>query len=215
MAAHFEINGGSGSDITTPYTYDANETLTANVYTRSNYTFLGWSTNSSATTPTYTDKQTIKNIASSGNVTLYAVWVKTSDTIYLTPDNGRSDFALSEGNTHTERVNTDIIISNLVENGYGKVTISVSFDCKSNNAWFMYNSGTLNVVAQNVNLYSGSWHLKNMSDSWETKTVTFTCNLTELNEDASFDLVWAQPNGTGNWETWYVGSTEVTVTAKK
>lgn len=212
----YNANGGTGTTETSTHTYDNSSTLSPNGFTRSEYTFLGWSTDSTATTPTYANEQVIKNLATSGNVTLYAVWVKTSATIHFTPDNGTRDITFTEGKTRTESINTNMSISDLTKNGYTSVTISVSFDCKSEYNLIMFNYAALKVVARNADLYSGSWHLKNnMSGSWENKTVTLTVDLTKLNEDASFNLVWSQPSGTGNGEEWYLGTTVVTVTAKK
>ena len=58
------------------FEYDEEKALTANAFTRSGYEFLGWSEDASATTATYTDTQTVKNLTAEkdGEVTLYAVW---------------------------------------------------------------------------------------------------------------------------------------------
>ena len=70
----FNANGGSGSMSDLAMTYDTAKNLTANSFTRTGYTFLGWSKSSTATTATYADKASVKNLATSGSVTLYAVW---------------------------------------------------------------------------------------------------------------------------------------------
>ncbi len=72
----FNSNGGSGSMSTMTMTYDEAQRLTANSFTKTGYTFLGWSTSSSATTVTYDDQQYVKNLTSvnGATVTLYAVW---------------------------------------------------------------------------------------------------------------------------------------------
>ena len=67
--------------------YDSNATLktVANCnFSKTGYTFIGWSTDYKATTATYTDGQTIKNLISENNatVTLYAVWQANPDTPY-------------------------------------------------------------------------------------------------------------------------------------
>ena len=52
--------------------------LTTNAFERPGYVFLGWSTDQNATTPTYTDGQSVTNLAASGgSITLYAVWGQT------------------------------------------------------------------------------------------------------------------------------------------
>lgn len=72
----FNANGGSGSMSDLAMTYDTAKNLTAKSFTRTGYDFLGWSTSSTATTATYADKASVKNLTSTnkGTVTLYAVW---------------------------------------------------------------------------------------------------------------------------------------------
>ena len=45
-------------------------------FTRSGYKFLGWSRNSGATTPEYTDGQLVRITSGGASGTLYAVWEK-------------------------------------------------------------------------------------------------------------------------------------------
>lgn len=73
----YNANGGSGTMAPSTMTYDVtNGRLRVNGFYRPGYTFLGWSTNSSATTAQYADQQSVKNLTSTncGTVTLYAVW---------------------------------------------------------------------------------------------------------------------------------------------
>ena len=74
----YNANGGTGTTANSSHTYDTAQTLSANGFMRTGYTFLGWSTSSTATTPTYTNKQSVKNLTSTsgGTVNLYAVWQK-------------------------------------------------------------------------------------------------------------------------------------------
>ena len=52
--------------------------LTSNGFSRPGYVFLGWSTDSSATTPTYTDGQAVTDLTQGGGfITLYVVWGQT------------------------------------------------------------------------------------------------------------------------------------------
>lgn len=79
----YNANGGIGTMPNSSHTYDTAKALTANGFTRTGYTFLGWSTNASATSATYTDKQSVKNLTATngGTVTLYAVWQKSPATV--------------------------------------------------------------------------------------------------------------------------------------
>ena len=71
------------------FTYDQAQGLRANAYTRTSYEFLGWSTDASATSPSYSDGQSVSNFTTTngGVVTLYAVW-KLSTTSITFHDNG-------------------------------------------------------------------------------------------------------------------------------
>ena len=93
------------------------------------------------------------------------------------------------------------------------MAITVSFDCKSEHNLIMFNYAVMDIVGKNSTLWSGSWHLKNnMSGSWETKTVHVTANLSEMFDDGYVIFKWGQPSGTGNGETWWLGTTRVTIT---
>ena len=72
----FNANGGSGSMDDQAFTYDAAQALTQNAFTRTHYDFKGWSTSSTASNATYTDKQSVSNLTAINGekVTLYAVW---------------------------------------------------------------------------------------------------------------------------------------------
>lgn len=73
------------------HVYDAYKNLsTSSTFTWSGHTLLGWSTNPNATTATYTNGQSIRNLTTTngGKVTLYAVWKANSYTLSINPNNG-------------------------------------------------------------------------------------------------------------------------------
>jgi uncharacterized repeat protein (TIGR02543 family) len=73
-----EYNPNYGTGTTTPssHTYDQDKALTANGFTRTDYTFGGWNTQASSDSAIYTDGQSVRNLSSTdgGVVTLYAQW---------------------------------------------------------------------------------------------------------------------------------------------
>lgn len=77
----FNANGGSGSMSDLAMTYGTAKNLTANSFTKTESKFLGWSKSPTATTATYTDKQSVNNLVTSGTITLYAVWKLNRYTI--------------------------------------------------------------------------------------------------------------------------------------
>ncbi len=64
-------------------TYDAESPLAANTYTRTGYEFLGWATAAQASSITYTDGQSVKNLTdvNSEVVELFAVWKPNTYTV--------------------------------------------------------------------------------------------------------------------------------------
>ena len=64
------------------FTYDTTWALSSNKFIRTWYTFLWWSTDSSATTATYIDWQEVTNLATEWSITLYAIWQANTDTTY-------------------------------------------------------------------------------------------------------------------------------------
>ena len=78
----YNANGGSGAPSQQSATSTASSysfTVSYTEPTRSGYTFLGWSTSSSATSPTYYGGDTI---TSYGSRILYAVWEQNTTTYY-------------------------------------------------------------------------------------------------------------------------------------
>ncbi len=78
----FDSNGGSGTMRDISVSYDEEVPLTANAFTKTGYTFLGWGTDPDSIEKEYSDGAVISNLTSkNGNtVILYAVWSKNSST---------------------------------------------------------------------------------------------------------------------------------------
>lgn len=82
-------NGATGgSTANSSHTYNTAKALTANGYTRTGYKFAGWSMSKTATSATYSDKQSVSNLTTTngGTVTLYAVWtlIAPSSVVHTT-----------------------------------------------------------------------------------------------------------------------------------
>lgn len=71
----FNANGGTGTMADQDFTYDAAAALRTKNFTKVGYHFAGWAT-SAGGSAVYSDRQSVKNLASGGSVTLYAVWVQ-------------------------------------------------------------------------------------------------------------------------------------------
>lgn len=71
----FNANGGKGTMKDLSCSRDKSVTLTANAFTRTNFTFSGWNTKKDGSGTAYKNKASVKNLASSGkSITLYAQW---------------------------------------------------------------------------------------------------------------------------------------------
>ncbi|MBR3869283.1 MAG: InlB B-repeat-containing protein [Clostridia bacterium] len=113
----YDANGGSGSMSNSYHTYDVSKNLNANQFSRTGYTFLGWSTNKTAITATYTDKQSVKNLTSTNGttVTLYAVWKANSYSVGYDPNGGKGEIGKS---AHTYDVAKNLNANQFTRAGY-------------------------------------------------------------------------------------------------
>ena len=86
----FNPNGGTATtqEINQSFTYDVEQELYANPFTREGYTFKGWNTVQNPTREnlgvSYNDKQSVKNLTTSEEITLYAQWEANKATITVT-----------------------------------------------------------------------------------------------------------------------------------
>ncbi len=101
----YNANGGSGAPGDTTYTYDNSNTyLSSTIPTRTGYTFLGWSQDSTATSASYAAGSAWSRLNIPGNgsyFTLYAVWstVCTSGGTYNS-STGKCEYSASITNTY-------------------------------------------------------------------------------------------------------------------
>ena len=86
----YNANGGSGSMSDTTTVYGEMVALKNCVFTKAGHNFKGWSTTSNGAVQ-YTDKESVKNLAYSGTVILYAIWEPFKVEILLDHQEGTSD----------------------------------------------------------------------------------------------------------------------------
>lgn len=81
----YNANGGTGAPSSQTHLINTTSKISGVKPTRDKYVFLGWSTSSTATKATYiVDGQYTNNSFTDGaTVTLYAVWMKKSQSIYI------------------------------------------------------------------------------------------------------------------------------------
>lgn len=83
----FNANGGTGTMSSQSFTYDVEQALTANYFSRAGYRFTGWGITGAGPVK-YTDQQKVKNLtATNGSqYNIYAIWELAPTTIYLKPN---------------------------------------------------------------------------------------------------------------------------------
>lgn len=101
-AITYNANGGSGAPSSQSVYAGVSYTLSTTRPSRTGYNFLGWSTNSSASSASYSPGQ---SVTPNGNLALYAVWQKQSFTLSISQGTGstisvvRSGSSLINGST--------------------------------------------------------------------------------------------------------------------
>ena len=91
----FDNNGGTGTMANQTFTYNQAQTLTANTFTRTGYTFNGWNTKSDGSGDSYANSQSVKNLASTNGatITLYAQWKIQTFTVVFDKNGGTGTMA--------------------------------------------------------------------------------------------------------------------------
>lgn len=152
----FKANGGVGSDYTQTVYYNTAATLKANTFTRSGYRFLGWNTNSSATTAEKADKA---SVTTTSNITYYAIW-KQQVTVTFKPNGGTPDTEYTQ--------NVDVSTSTTLDSHtYSKTGYDfLGFNTNSAASTASHTSGNSYSFAANTNLFA----------IFRVKTYTVTLN---------------------------------------
>ena len=151
----FNGNGAtSGSMSNLNMTYDTAKNLTLNKFVKTNYTFLGWSTNSAATTPKYTDGESVENLSSENGATvnLYAIWKVNTYTLTINPNGGEYNGTTKNSTVEGEYNSTITIDNPIPPNGYtitfdgngGTAEATTVVTRKKFDKWTVTGNGTLN-----------------------------------------------------------------------
>ena len=189
----FNANGGSGAPASQTKTHNVTLTLSSTKPTRTGYTFLGWSTSSSATSATYSAGGSYTNNAS---VTLYAVWTPNTYTISFNA-NGGSGAPASQ--TKTYGVTLTLSSTKPTRTGYTFLGWSTSSTATSATysagGTFTTNANTTLYAVWSPNTYTISYSANGGSGapSSQTKThgVTLTLSSTKPTRTGYTFLGWS------------------------
>ncbi|MGN1155738.1 MAG: InlB B-repeat-containing protein [Agathobacter sp.] len=125
---NFSANGGTGSMSGITAVYDQAKALTANTFTRTGYSFKGWSTSPTATSASYVDMQSVSNLtATNGDtITLYAVWEIISYAVIYDGNGGTSSIG-SKAFAYDSLIDLNVTAS---KSGYTFVGWALSSDSR-------------------------------------------------------------------------------------
>ena len=189
----FNANGGSGAPASQTKTYGVTLTLSSTKPTRTGYTFLGWSTSSTATSATYSAGG---NFTTNANTTLYAVWSPNTYTISYSA-NGGSGAPSSQTKTHG--VTLTLSSTKPTRTGYSFLGWSTSSTATSASysagGSFTTNASTTLYAVWSPNSYTVSYSANGGSGapSSQTKThgVTLTLSSTKPTRTGYSFLGWS------------------------
>ena len=115
----FNANGGTGDAMAEQgFNYGTAQNLPRGSYTRTGYTFLGWSTDPQATSATYANGASVSNLVTSGTLALYAVWRPNTYTIRFLPNGAEGEMA---DQTMTYDTTTNLTVNAFTRYGFGFV----------------------------------------------------------------------------------------------
>ncbi|WP_302804301.1 S-layer family protein, partial [Eubacterium callanderi] len=167
----FDGNTADGGDtVDQSMTYDQAANLTANGYTKTGYTFIGWNTQPDGGGMAYDDGQSVINLTPNDGetVTLYAQWHANSYTIQF--DGNTAD----GGNTPAQTMTYDAA-ANLTVNGYTKTGYTFAgWNTQSDGGGTAYSDGqnVVNLTAvegEKVTLYA-QWRANNYTIRFDGNT---------------------------------------------
>lgn len=128
-----------GSTANSSHTYDSAKALTANGFTKTGYTFAGWSTSPSGSV-SYSNGQSVKNLRNTqgATITLYAVWKPNNYTVSYNANGGTGSMSAS---TATYNSNFQTRKNTFTRTGYTFNGWNEQADGKHPEQWGLSNSG--------------------------------------------------------------------------
>lgn len=158
----FDANGGNGAPVAQTKTKGTDLTLSTKTPSRSGYTFAGWSTSSTASSPTYYPGG---KYTADASATLYAVWVKAPSN-YTVSYNANGGSGAPSSQIKTENVSLTLSSTTPTRSGYKFLGWSTSSTATS----ATYQPGDVYTVNASIMLYA-VWRKDNYDISVSNLTV--------------------------------------------
>ena len=173
----FNSNGGSGTMANQEFTFDVEQALTENSFTREGYTFNGWKDNNGTS---YADKAEVTNLANTADatVTLYAQWTPIKYNVVFNSNGGSGTMTNQEFTFDAAQALTE---NNFTREGY------------TFNGWNTESDGS-------GTSYTDQARVTNLADTADV-TVTLYAqwekNKTENDENTEFNYSWSTVENSG------------------
>ena len=172
----YNSNGGAGTMSNSTHTYGESKALSTNTFTKTGYTFQGWSTSSTSNTVKYTNGQNVTNLTSTNGevINLYAVWKINTYTVKVTVANG----TISGSTSKTVNYNTNATFTVTPSTGYSSPTITCTNNQKGtiqNNTVTITNitNDTTCTVEYTANTYQVKYNSNGGSGTMANSTHTY------------------------------------------
>lgn len=213
----YDKNGGSGSTDPSEFTYDNETKLNPSGFSRSSYTFLGWSQDSAAIVPEYkvnadNSFSDIGNALYSGNgntVTLYAIWIKTEAVVgYYSREIQIND------NTHSDTFYPSLDRSALLLNGYTQLKLEIQINGKGEWGVQAYDEPYFIVYShEDKEVFRKEWGHDDgfPAAKWERRYVDATISLNDVQTDGSF---WIKYGNNKSSDDYKLGTVEIIIVAQ-
>ena len=197
----YNANGGSGAPASQSKTSGVTLALSGTKPTRTGYSFLGWSTSSTATAATYAAGA---SYTANAAATLYAVWQATYTVAFNL--NGASGALASQ--VKTDGVTMTLSSAIPTRTGYNFLGWSTSSTATTPTyaagVSYTVNAATTLYAVWKANTYTVAFNANNGSGAPASQTKTYDANLT---------LTGAQPSRTGySFQGWSTSSTATAAT---
>lgn len=194
----YNANGGSGAPASQTKKYGVSLTLSSTAPTRTGYTFLGWSTSSSATSATYctgASHTTNNSYTTNAAATMYAVWQVITYTITYKP--GSSGTGSQSTATKTYNVALTLKGATFTRTGYAQTGWATSDGGAQ--AYALSASYTANAAATLFPVWTAT--KSTVSTTNGTLNTAQTITITRSNSSYKHTLTYAYGNTSGTIAT--------------
>lgn len=191
-AVSYNANGGSGAPSAQTKTYNVPLTLSSTVPTRTGYTFLGWSTSSTATTATYAAGG---SYTANASAVLYAVW----SIITYTVSYNKGSYGTGTNSTATKTYNVALTLkgAQFTRTGYAQTGWATSDSGAQ--AYALGGSYTANASVTMYPVWTAT--KSTVSTTNGTLGTAQTITITRYNTSFTHTLTYKYGNATGTIAT--------------